>query len=296
MIKFIFLTLLFAPPAAVTAAAGNYLEPAPHLIIGVYMPGINDEANIKDIRVAMDYWIQELTRDLNIVETRTQFFTDITEMSQSFSENNLDMIIEPGLSIIKYFKLSDLGVGFRGIRKNEELNSLILLVNNNGAIGSLADLRGKNLTMADNDELSEIYIDTLTRTQFNRKYGQFFGNININKKNSRLILDLFFGKTDAVLVYLKTYDVMAELNPQIKTNTKILLSYPISSKIYCFFRRDFPYTERIIDNLKTPDFNARIGQILELFKTEEFVITGADDLLPIKKLYDDYKNISTGKK
>ncbi|MGD0961336.1 MAG: PhnD/SsuA/transferrin family substrate-binding protein [Methylomonas sp.] len=295
-IKSLLSVMLLSATQFVCAQGNDYMPVIPHFIMGIYLPSVNDEINMTDIRVAMDYWLKELTADMNVVEGHAEFFMDMHEMAQSFNAKKLDMISAPALSIVKHFAMNDLSDGYAGVRTQGRLNSLVLLTKNDAAITGLANLRGKRLLMPNNDELSEIFIDGQTRQLFHTGYKQFFGSVDMNTKNSRMVLDLFFGKADAVLVYLSTYDVMVELNPQIKSNTKILLSYPLSSRSYGFFRREFLEEYQLRQPLK--DFLAKIAEhpklqeILVLFKTEAIVPVTIQELTPLRKMYEDYLKLN----
>ncbi len=265
----------------------------PRLIMGVYLPGINNETNESDIRISMDYWTEQLSHELNVIDEKTEFFVDMHEMSESLKNNQLDMIVAPPLSIVKHINLADLIDGYIGVRPNGKLYSLILLVKNDAAITSLADLRGKRLVMPENDELSEVFIDTQVRKIYKGGFEHFFSSIAYQKKNTRLILDLFFGKADAALVYLPAYEVMTELNPQVKSETKLLLTYPLRAKMYSFFSRKFQYKSTVLKVIKKFPGNAKGQQIMDLFKTEEVEEAKVNELEPIKALYDEYLRLNS---
>lgn len=260
----------------------------PRLVMGVYVPGMNSDFNESDIRVSMDYWMQQLSHELNIIDEHTVFFSDMREMAESFKDNRLDMVVAPPLSIVKHLNLAELIDGYVGVRPNGKQNSLILLVKNDESIAGMADLRGKRLVMPENDELCEVYMDTQVRKIFSGGYDKFFGAITYHKKNSRLILDLFFGRADAALLYLPAYEVMTELNPQVKTGTKFLMVYPLRARIYSFFSKKFQYKTAVLNAVSKFRGNPRGQQILDLFKTEEVAEAKVMELLPIKTLYDEY--------
>ncbi|WP_347986768.1 PhnD/SsuA/transferrin family substrate-binding protein [Methylomonas sp. AM2-LC] len=297
----ILLAILWLSPCI---AADNDEQP-PHLhrlILGVYLPGLNDEVNVSDIRAAMDYWLQILSKDWSVDSNHTEFFVDINEMVRSFNNKQLDMISAPPMTIIKHFNMKDLSDGFAGvIHTNEHENSLVLLVKNHPDITNLESLRGKRLLIERDDELSDIFIDTQTRKQFNQSYTQFFSSIIFHKKNSQMILDLFFDKAEAALVYSTTYDVMVELNPQIKSRTKILLSYPFKTKSYGFFHRDFmldntlTLTTFLQQNFDHFQEDPRLQQLLIMYKTDALRVARIEELAPFKTLYDEYLKYTSSK-
>lgn len=263
----------------------------PRFVMGFYLPAISDEVHIKDIRVTMDYWFKEISHDMRILESQAYYFDDIQEISRKFHNNELDIIIVPPLSLIKHFDLNDLGQGIAGSRTQGLMNSLVLLVNNNPALTELGNLKGKKLLLLENDELSDMYIDTMVRKQFHVGYEQFFGEVIRKNKSDRLVLDLFFGKADAILVYLRTFDIMAELNPQIKSRIKALLSFELRSKNYSFFSKNFIYTQRIMENIKSFTKNPRGQELLELFKTDELVEASVSELETLEQLYKEHTEL-----
>ena len=263
----------------------------PRFVMGFYLPAIYDEVNIKDVKVTMDYWFKEISRDMRILESEADYFDDIQEISRKFHNNELDIIIVPPLSLIKHFDLGDLGQGIAGSRTGGLMNSLVLLVNDNPAITDLGNLKGKKLLLLENDELSEMYIDTLVRKQFHVGYEKFFGEVIRKNKSDRLVLDLFFGKADAILVYLRSFDTMAELNPQIKSKIRTLLSFELRSKNYSFFSKNFPYTQRIMENIKSFAKNPRGRELLELYKTDELTEASVSELAPLEQLYKEHTEL-----
>lgn len=266
--------------------------PIPRFVMGIYLPGVSDDANLSDIRVAMDYWLQEISHNMNVVDGRAEYFMDMQKMRESFDQKELDMIAAPPLSIIKHFNLANLSNGFMGVRAFGKYNSLLLIAKNNVNIQNLADLRGKRLKLLTNDEMSEVYIETLLQKQFHMRPEQFFKSITREDKNSRrLILDLFFDKTDAALIYQQAYDLTMELNPQIKTKTKILISFPLLSKSYSFFRRDYPDLNTVYNHINQLFDTPRGRQILEFFKSDEVGYSNIDELIPVQALYEEYLDL-----
>ena len=146
--------------------------------------------------------------------------------------------------------------------------------------------------MPEGAELAKVYADVLAMSPAREPAEQFFSSVTARKQNSRLILDLFFGQADAVIVYRSFFEVAADLNPQIRQQLAVLESYPVRSKNFAFFHRDYPYTGLV---LPVPDRFAaspRGQQVLEIFESDKLTTSTVSDLVPIIELDKDYLQLS----
>ena len=113
-------------------------------------------------------------------------------------------------------------------------------------------------------------------------------SIQFQKKSDRIVLDVYFDKADMGVVFSSAYELMAEMNPDIKNKVKILKEYPIKAKNFSFFRNNYPYIKEFSKvGIEFPNM-ARGKQILEVFKTPELNYCTVDDLVGFKKFYNEY--------
>jgi phosphonate transport system substrate-binding protein len=108
-----------------------------------------------------------------------------------------------------------------------------------------------------------------------------FGHVAREKKLSRALLPVFFGKADACLVTRHDYDLMCELNPQIQRTLKPLaVSRVLVPSVTCL-RRGYNSAHRtdIIDALGKLHEEPKGQQILSLF--------GVDRLVPFEEHFLD---------
>lgn len=262
-------------------------EPAARLNMGFYYPSINDTADRTDIEVSLTFWTEELTEEMDISESNARLFDTVSSMRDAFERGDIDMIIAPPLVIARYFKRADLADGFVGVREDGENNSLLLLANKDRA-KNLKDLRGKRLIMPENDELADVFLDTLMLKTYRKSYKEIFSIVQPKIKNNRIVLDLFFNKADAAMVYAGAFDVMAELNPQIKARIKVLASYPVKAKNFSYFNRNYPLREELIRKAMSYGEFPRAKQILAVYKTPELDYCRVEDLQMFDELYREY--------
>ncbi|MGR9116564.1 MAG: PhnD/SsuA/transferrin family substrate-binding protein [Gammaproteobacteria bacterium] len=265
-------------------------EPGLRLNMGFYYPAINDTADRTDIEVTLTFWTQEITEETDISESNARLYDTIDSMRDAFEGGEIDMIIAPPLAIARYFKREELADGFVGVREGGENNSLLLLANK-ASVKSLTNLRGKRLIMPENDELAEVFLDTLMLKTYRQGYKKVFSVIQPKRKINRIVLDLFFNKADAAMVYAGAFEVMAELNPQIKTRLKVLASYPVRAKNFSYFNRNYPLRELLTKKAMSYGEFPRAKQLLAVYKTPELDYCRVDDLRMFDLLYQEYTQL-----
>jgi ABC-type phosphate/phosphonate transport system substrate-binding protein len=267
------------------------------LNMGFFAGSITDHANRADIEVSLNFWAKEVfetTANRNsfaITSSKAILFDRIEELKKAFDQGDLDIIIAPPLLIARYFNREDLSDGYAGVLEGKKADRLILITRIDKNINQIRDLRGKRLVINDNDELAEVFIDTLVLTDLKLSYKDIGLSIQHQNKSSRSVLDVFFDKADAAIVYGSSYEIMADLNPDIKNTLKILAEYPMKSKNFSYFRHDYPLRNDL--NAVAIAFNnsARGKQILELFRVEEIDYCEVNELDIFDKYYKDYLRI-----
>lgn len=274
--------------------ANEILPKEVRLNMGFYLNSINERTNRSDIEVSLNFWAKDLfeveakKRNFAITSSRAILFERIEDMQKAFEQGELDMIIAPPLLISRYFKREDLGDGFVGTLEGKKPERLLLIARTDKNIDHIKDLRNKRLMMHANDELANIFLDRLVLKELKKSYKNINLSIQYQNKYNRIILDLFFDKADIGVIYNSSYEVMIELNPEIKNSIKILAEYPIKGKNFSYFHHDYP----LIDALTkvAMDFNKspRAQQILDVFKTPELDYCKVKELDTFDKLDKEF--------
>ncbi len=266
--------------------------------LGFYGHSISEVASRSDIEVSMNFWTKDLLAEesrkinINLTEIKAILYDSMQEMREAMLKGELDMIVGPPLLISKYFKREELADGFTGMLEGKRDDNILLIARNAHNISDIKDLKGKRLLVLEDDEFSEIFIDTLFLKQFNTSYKKIASSVEQQIKASRVVLDIYFNKADAGVVYRNSYEVMIELNPDIANATKIIAEYPMKSKNFGYFVKGYPYAEtmsKMAVNLFSK--NSRSKQILEVFKTSELGYCSVQDLDNFDNYYNEYKKL-----
>jgi hypothetical protein len=262
--------------------------------MGVFYESVSDIASRADVEVSLNFWARELivkeaiAHNFQVLSSKAILYDRVEDMKNAFNNGELDLIIAPPLLISKYFNRDQLEDGFAGVHEGKKKDKVLLLVRQDKNINAIEDLPGKRLTMLANDELADVFLDTLVLKSFKKGYRKIGLSIQNQNRSNRIILDLFFDKFDAGVVYGSSYDVMTELNPDIANKVKILDEFPLKGRNISFFRKNYPLAKVFTDIAMGFNGTARAKQILEAFRTPEVDYCKVDELDGFDKLYGDY--------
>ena len=131
------------------------------LRLGIFYPPISDTASRADVGVSFSLWVKEQASSVGVRAADVMLFDDIDEMSAAFETGMINLISAPPLTVALHFKRNSLSEGLVGLRAPGKLNSLLVLARTDKAINSIKDMRGKRLIMLENQELANVYLDTL---------------------------------------------------------------------------------------------------------------------------------------
>jgi hypothetical protein len=269
--------------------------------MGYYFNSISDVASRSDVEVSLNFWVKDLfakeadKQEFNITSSKAILYDRIEDMQAAFSKGELDLVIAPPLLIAKYFKRYELADGFIGLYEGRKYEKLILIAGSDKNINDIKGIRGKRLGMIE-DELADVFLDTLVLKEFKQSFKNIASSVQYQKKNNHLILDIYFGKMDAGVVYLSSYDIMGELNPDIKNKITVLAELPIKAKNFSFFRHDYPLKEDMAKVAMGFPISPRGKLILEIFKTPEVDLIKVEDLDVFDQWYKEYLQLKSRKK
>lgn len=270
------------------------------LIIGIYSPSVTENASLSDVEVSMNFWAKDFMTEearkigIEITESRAALFDNMQDMHQAFQRGELDIVIGPPLTLSRYFKASELQDGFTALVSDKKPESLLFIARSDKPLKSIPAFKGKHIAITDNDELAEMYLDSLFLQHAHQPVQRFVGQIDKQQKASRIVLDVYFNKVDGGLVYSNAFEVMADLNPDIADKIIVIEQYPIKSRNFSFFSKQYPYAKEL-SNLAAGAFqrSARAKQILEVFKASQITICSVSELDAYEQFYQRYQVLKT---
>jgi phosphonate transport system substrate-binding protein len=285
VVFYIFL-LLFPPPVCFA----EYTEKG-ELHLGVDALNFPGQAQ-SDVQISLKLWVQEIGVQAGI-KVNVHVYEDIENLRDDFEKHVINVVLTSPIRYIKYFDLQHLAKGFKASKLDKPFDTLVLLTRIDENIETFTDLRDKHLSLLHNDELAEIYLDTLSLKSIKKTHSNFFDQVSRESSIQRLILKLFFKNTDAVVVYQQAFELAIELNPQIKEKIKVLQYFErIPWKIGFFhIDEDEGLRQRIIEKTVNLSEYTRGKQLLELFKMDKVIVSEVADLNAPRRLYAEHQSL-----
>lgn len=238
-----------------------------------FIQSILGSINENDAKTAIRVWADSMLKELGIpARPLVVTYKDIGQIQRQLEEKQVDILC---LSTLQWFALRDLidednllAVKASGTMKEE----YVILVHGSSAAEHIQDLKGKRLRgwVYPRTALSCTWLSSLMAENGLGRAEAFFKKVTWVKKINQAVLPVFFKQSDACLVSLKGLEIMAELNPQIAKQLKIIeKSPPYIPVIFCF-RKDYQSRVKpiMLNNLQSMVDSAAGGQLLTIFQMD----------------------------
>ena len=234
----------------------------------------NNVLNFKDARDSLSNWIKDMGVS-NDLKVDSRFFTSINELIDNYSKNQLDMIVMP---LSDYYENKDV---LKKISKNywsatfsnEEFTQFYLVTQIDSNINSIKDISNKKISLELYDRMPEVWVNKLSLLHNKKTIESTCTKILKENKDSTVLLNVFFKKTELAVVSSQTWDDMIKLNPSIINKIKIIEKSEKNNVPFIgFFHKN-------VNDKKIKDFfniteniekNMRAEELMTLLKFKKF--------------------------
>ncbi|MDP2363381.1 MAG: PhnD/SsuA/transferrin family substrate-binding protein [Ignavibacteria bacterium] len=251
------------------------------------LPGLIEGVKIEDAEAAFKILTDSFVKGLKQKKGLNFDFTGkmYKNVSSLIEELNSKKINYFYVSFIDYFKINNKGeyIPFlKGSRDGtDKFTNYILITNSGNQENQILNLHNTKISIPNSDDINMgiYWIKTKLREELGEKEFKTIDFQQAQQNESKLTLSVFFGKTDYALVTLHTYNLIAELNPSIKSKIQILAqSKPLATGIFAYRKGEEPETVKAVRDVALEIHQDLQGkQILNLFKSERlFEIFPAD--------------------
>jgi len=174
----------------------------------------------------------------------------------------------------------------------------LLLSRAESAIGKVEELKGRSLIIANDTRsvLATSWLERLCREHGLGSAAGALGKISSNAKTTQVVLPVFFGKADACIVTHAGWEVMCELNPQLKKQLRVVaVSAPLVPMLTCF-RHGFTesFKQKVIKAVELSSVRPEFKQMMALFKTDGLVTQPISVLAGTRAFMADYRQLCDG--
>lgn len=222
--------------------------------------------------------------DFKIITSNNQ------EELDNSTKDNFDLLY---ISPIEYLKLK---------KKLSIEPGLVTQINNNyGDIYYLIANKGKNkneikelanchiiVFSKTEDQVPSLWLDKILRDNQLPIRTKFFKKISFDNKATNVVLPVFFNKVDAAIVTAASYELLCELNPQIKKDMSILkISKPFIRALFCLDGRNIDEDKKkyLIDYISRIHKGTYGKQLTELYMFDKLIPFKNEYLQNILELY-----------
>ena len=266
-----------------TAPAGSADAARPPEVVPVrvgYTASIFRDIAESDARAAIKVWAEALAKETEIpASSEVEVLPDAESLAERLQTKRVDFGGMTTLEFLQIEKKVDLDPMFAVNRGGVATVEYLILVRRDSEYRQLTDLRGASLRVFDNPRCSLAipWVEVLLSEQGIGSAEEFFGRVVPTLKLSAVVLPVFFGQEKACLVTRDGFQTMAELNPQVGRELRVLAESPSLIPMVSYFRRDFTpsFRQELIDAVRNLHASSAGKQILNLMQGD-----GVVDLLP----------------
>ena len=215
-------------------------------------------------------------------------FDNSDELATAISKKQVNAFFGSPLEFFRsepYFLSSPIASGIFGTKLKSRI---LLLVRKDSDIRELEQLKRKKLSIQKSiaADLGGLYIETLLLEKGLPKPKHYFAEIQTADTSNKAIVDLFFKKTDVVLVSESQYEIAIELNPQLREQTTILEASEPYLTFVAALAKSTPQQEvnAIKNSLLTVNKTPKGRNILNLMKIQGFQEVSLSDLDTVRAL------------
>jgi ABC-type phosphate/phosphonate transport system substrate-binding protein len=139
-----------------------------------------------------------------------------------------DVIATTGLDYLELMKQVHLRPLAILSKTDQPVGAFMLITDKNKTLDALKKIPERTLIIeaGGGGDIAKLWIDTLLQARGLPKHNLFFDILRTGDKPSRTLLPVFFGQADACVVSEDAFEVMNELNPQLKERLAVRLRSP----------------------------------------------------------------------
>jgi ABC-type phosphate/phosphonate transport system substrate-binding protein len=173
----------------------------------------------KESRLALLTIMQKIFSDrYPEVRLHLDFLARDAGLADTILTKKYDVIATTGLDYLELTKQVHLQPLAILSRTDQPVGAFMLITDKNESLDTLKKLPERTLIVeaGGGGDIAKLWMDSILQARGLPKHNLFFDILRIGDKPSRTLLPVFFGQADACVVSEDAFEVMNELNPQLK--------------------------------------------------------------------------------
>lgn len=229
----------------------------------------------------------------------TRIFKSQDELEHELQSGKLDLVVMLPNEYLSLRNRSLLEPLYISTRTNGLYDTLLLVTRSDSGITTMRHLRGKSLMHPRGaaNAVHRMWLETLTMRQGVREPDRYFSSMKEVITSSQALMPVFFRRADACIISRNSFDVMTELNPQLRNQMHIIEeTAPMVTGLICMRRScDQRQRESLKETLETLDRSVEGKQLLTLFRMSGLIPyrpSYLESSVVFLKRYTDLKNVA----
>jgi phosphonate transport system substrate-binding protein len=281
-------------------APGKGAEPgAPYTGLAVgYSSALLADVDAADAVAATKIWTDRIIRRKGFDgESEARIFPDLFALETALAEGGVDLVFllpQEYLSLAGHLPLVPVAISAPAQGVYEEF---VLVVRADSGQRAVGDLRGRRLLVETDQRgtLPMIWLETLLLKAGNAPdAGAFFASVKATHKASQTVMPVFFGQADACITTRNALRTLAELNPQLSVQLKVVAESPgYVVGVGCLRQRYYDeHPTFFADNLADLHRDPQGRQILTLFRKGKLVAFAPSRLATVEELLREHGELA----
>ena len=254
------------------------------------------DVNENDAKASVKAWALALARERHVpMSTEPIILSGDAALRRALQDGSVDgaaVTTEEYLSLEPQMQGTNLFMSLIGGRFTEEY---LLLVRSDSGLPDLRSLRGRKITLFDNPRasLAPLWLDLILSEQGLGVAEGHFGQILKAPKLAKVVLPVFFHQEDACVVTRRGFDTMCELNPQVRTQLRVMATSPELVPAVGFIRAGYnsPLRDTMLAALRGLEQSAAGAQVLTLFQSDQLKEAPGSLLNSARELLEAHRHL-----
>lgn len=277
-------------------AWSSCLGQTPELLRFAFSARMFSEVNRNDAQASVKAWALALARERNLpMETQPVVLDGVEPLRDALTRPSIEGAV---VTAVEYFTLDPVLRGtniFVSLTGKQATDEYVLLVRGDSGITNLAGLEGKSLMLLESPRacLAPLWLDVTLADQKLKRTLDHFGTVTRATKLMRVATPVFFRQADACLLTRRGYEVMCEMNLQMRTQLRAIASSPPLVPVVSFFRPgyDAPLREQLFVALRDIERTPSGAQVLTLFQCEQLTQANTNMLASAAALFEAHRRL-----
>ncbi len=205
-------------------ATGTSADPAVRIALS---DTLFSDLNENDAHAAVNAWAKSLSESTHLQVDGGPQLMNSDQIDRAIANHLVDAFSITTAEYVRIAPYVDATIIMDEDTVKQGLEYLLLIRRDSG-VTDLAGLHGRNLIVCQGPSMNLAlpWLETLLGTAKLESTDRFFGHVKVAAKTSVAVLPVFFGSADSALVTHRAYDLMCELNPQLRQKLLILATSP----------------------------------------------------------------------